>query len=196
MTEKKIVYFEKPGKGNTDDVIKAVKERLEEGDIKHVVVASGTGETAIKLDDNIGRVKIIDVTYNAGMKAEKKEMLDKNKEELDKRDILLVSSTHTLSGVERSIAERWKGVQPALLIADTYRTFGEGMKVCVEASMMATDNGAVPIGEKIIVVAGTSTGADTAVVLNATLSNKMFQELGINEILCMPKAEGIKHEPR
>ena len=44
---KKIFYFEKTGAHNTGKLIGAVKERVREGDIKYVVVASISGQTAL-----------------------------------------------------------------------------------------------------------------------------------------------------
>jgi hypothetical protein len=46
---KKLTYFEKPGPQNTDAVIAAVKERISEGDIQRVIVASESGRTALAL---------------------------------------------------------------------------------------------------------------------------------------------------
>lgn len=47
--ERKILYFEKPGPHNTGKLVNAVKERVKEGDIKYVVVASISGQTALKV---------------------------------------------------------------------------------------------------------------------------------------------------
>ena len=46
--EEKIVYFEKPGKGNTAEVIRLVKERAQARGINRLVVASTRGATAKK----------------------------------------------------------------------------------------------------------------------------------------------------
>jgi hypothetical protein len=48
MISKRITYFERSGKENTEDVIDIVTDRLKEGDIKSVVVASSRGETGLK----------------------------------------------------------------------------------------------------------------------------------------------------
>jgi hypothetical protein len=42
------IYFEKAGKHNTDRVVSAVQQRLAQGDIHTVIVASTTGCTALK----------------------------------------------------------------------------------------------------------------------------------------------------
>lgn len=46
-------YFANYGAENTEEVIEAVAERLQEGDIKTAVVASSSGETAIKLAEEV-----------------------------------------------------------------------------------------------------------------------------------------------
>lgn len=51
---KKIFYFHRPGPHNTDNVIHAVKERVAEGDIRYIVVASITGQTALKVAEKLG----------------------------------------------------------------------------------------------------------------------------------------------
>jgi hypothetical protein len=48
MISKKIAYFERIGKENTEDVVEIVAGRLKEGDIKSVVVASSLGDTGLK----------------------------------------------------------------------------------------------------------------------------------------------------
>ncbi len=46
--EKKIVYFDKPGKENTEETLRLAVERARELGIKHLVVASSYGDTALK----------------------------------------------------------------------------------------------------------------------------------------------------
>ena len=59
------------------------------------------------------------------------------------------------------------------------------MKVACEIAMMAADSGLVRTDEDIIAIAGTSRGADTAVVLRPVNSHNFF-DLKIKEILCKP----------
>jgi hypothetical protein len=70
-------------------------------------------------------------------------------------------------------------------MAGLLRTFCQGMKVCVEIVLMATDGGKVPQGEKVVVVTGTGRGADTAAVVIAAPSTRLG-ELHICEIICKP----------
>jgi hypothetical protein len=71
------------------------------------------------------------------------------------------------------------------IIADTLRIFGQGMKVVCEISMMAADSGLVHTDEDVIAIAGSSRGADTAVVLKPVNTHNFF-DLKIREILCKP----------
>src|SRR5574340_258453 len=75
-------------------------------------------------------------------------------------------------------------------LANILRTFGQGMKVCLEILLMAADGGAVDRGEKIIVVAGTGRGADTAILATASTSNRV-REVRVHEILCKPLLQKI-----
>ena len=49
MSTEKIIYFDKPGRGNTATVVEVVKERCAKLGIQHVVVASDSGETSLRL---------------------------------------------------------------------------------------------------------------------------------------------------
>ncbi len=71
------------------------------------------------------------------------------------------------------------------IIASTLRMFGNGMKVVCEISCEAADAGLVRTDEDIIVVGGTSQGADTAVVMRPVNSQDFF-DMKIKEILCKP----------
>ena len=88
---------------------------------------------------------------------------------------------------ERGIANKYGGgFTPAILMADTLKMLGQGMKVGVEISLMAMDNGAVPYGEEIIAVGGCSHGADYAITLIPGHSNNLF-ETKVIDIICKPR---------
>jgi hypothetical protein len=73
-----------------------------------------------------------------------------------------------------------------VIIANTLRLMGQGMKVAVEISVMAADAGLVRTDEDIIAIGGSGRGADYAVVLKPVYSNDFF-DLKIKEILCKPR---------
>ena len=98
----------------------------------------------------------------------------------------ILTMSHALSGVGRSVSRKFGGISIPELIANTLRLFGQGMKVCVEIAVMAADAGHVPAGRDIICVGGSGRGADAAVVLRAATMNAFF-DLKVRELLCWPK---------
>jgi hypothetical protein len=82
-----------------------------------------------------------------------------------------------------------------MLLSDALRIPGNGFKVGVEIAIMATDAGAVSPDENIITIAGTSRGADTVLVVKPAYSHKFF-DFAVNEIVCKPFVDGIKHEAK
>ena len=68
MARKFITYFDKEGEDYTDELILAVKDKLEVSEnIKRVLIASSSGESALKLYGAVGDcVEIINVTHHMG----------------------------------------------------------------------------------------------------------------------------------
>lgn len=60
------------------------------------------------------------------------------------------------------------------------------MKVAVEVALMAADAGLIPVGKEVVAIAGTSNGADTAIVVQPACPRK-FHELKIKEIVAKPR---------
>ncbi|MEM2970188.1 MAG: hypothetical protein QXR63_04550 [Candidatus Bathyarchaeia archaeon] len=60
------------------------------------------------------------------------------------------------------------------------------MKVAVEIVLMAADAGLIPVDKEVIAIAGTGTGADTAIVVQPAYSRK-FLDLKIKEIIAKPR---------
>jgi hypothetical protein len=70
MIKKEIAYFERSGAVNTENVIEIVYQRLQEGDIRSIVVASSGGETGLKFarrmaKDNVS--EILQLAENTGI---------------------------------------------------------------------------------------------------------------------------------
>ncbi len=185
--EKNINYFENKGAENTDKVIELVKIRQEELGIKNMVVASVSGKTALKLREAIKDVNIISITHHAGFKEKGKlEISPENIQKLEDNNITFYTASHALSGVGRGITNKFGGITPVEVIAATLRLFGQGIKVCVEISVMAADAGLIPVDEEIIAIGGTAWGADAAVVLKAANMGNFF-DLQIKEIIAKPR---------
>lgn len=184
-----ITYFEKEGKENTSEVIRLVKERLSKSDdIRYVVIASASGKTALELSDALGEdITIINVTHHAGFQNPNEldisqEMIEK----LEERGIITLIGSHALSGVGRGITNKFGGINPSDLIAETLRMFSHGIKVCAEISIMAADAGLIPVGEEIIAIGGRAQGADSAAVLTPVNMTAVFN-LRFHEIIAMPR---------
>jgi uncharacterized protein len=190
MIAKKIVYFERSGKENTEGVIEIVAERLAEGDVKNVVVASSGGETGLKFARRLGKgTNLVVVSSHPGRDKPGEWGFDRNiLKELEEMGCKVVRQTHVLSGLDRSISGKFSGVSHAEFLAESLRMlFGTGMKVAIECTIMAADSGVIPI-EKTIAVGGTSArgrGADCAIVAFPAHTNNFF-DFRVLEILAKP----------
>lgn len=180
------MYFEKPGKVNTEQTLKLAYARGKELGLNEVVLASTKGDTAFQALTVFEDFQITAVTYHSGFRESfKNEMSADARRSLKAKGVNVVAATHALSGVERSIANKFSGLYPVLLIADTLRRFGQGTKVAVEVSIMAADAGVLS-GKDIIAIGGSSRGADTALVLKPVNQSDFF-DLRIREIICKPR---------
>lgn len=181
------MYFDKPGKINTEQTLKLACMRGKALGIKEVAVASSKGDTAKKALEIFKGFKVVVVTYHCGFEAPFEVVMpDSERKYLEDNGAVVVSATHALSGVERSVAKKFGGLYPALLIAETLRLFGQGVKVAVEISIMASDAGALS-GQDIISVGGTNKGADSALVLKPANQSDLFN-MRIREIICKPRS--------
>jgi hypothetical protein len=113
------------------------------------------------------------------------EMSNDVRSDLENKGIRVIAATHALSGLERSVFKKYGGSYPVLLIADTLRLFGQGVKVAVEISVMAADAGALT-GKDIIAVGGSARGCDSALVLKPVCQSDFF-DMRIREIICKPR---------
>ena len=184
-----IVYFDKPGPQNTSAVVEIVKKRCAQLGIEHVVVASDSGATAIKMREALPEsVKIVAIPEHAGYKGgDASSITPEARKQLEEKGIKVLICSHALSGVARSISNKFGGISHVEIIAYTLRLFGcEGIKVAVEVAVMAADAGEVPTDREIIAVGGTGKGADTGIVLKSAHMTNFF-DLEIREILAKPR---------
>ena len=180
------MYFDQPGKDNTDQTLAYAAKRGRELGLKEVVVASTTGKTAYRAMEVFEGFRLTVVTYHCGFKEPfKNRMADDVRKDIEAKGIRVIASSHALSGVERSVAQKHSGAYPVLLIADTLRLFGQGTKVAVEVAIMAADAGALS-GNDIISIGGSGGGADAALVLKPAHQNNFF-DMRIREIICKPR---------
>ncbi len=184
--ELKTTYFENPGRENTEEVLRIVKQRAEELGIKTIVVASTVGDTAVKATEVLSGFKIIAVSHVAGMRSpDTQEFTEENKKIVEGKGGIVLTTAHTFSGLSAAMRKKYNTYVIGDIVANTLRIFGEGMKVVCEIAVMAADGGLVRTDEDIIAIAGTDRGADTVVVLRPANSSDFF-DLKVKEILCKP----------
>ena len=181
-----ITYFENPGKEHTDAVMDIVKKRAQELSIKTVVVASYRGYTAEKAVRALDGLKIVVVAgfLEPGPK-NLSETFAMGDEKLIKSKAEVLVATHLFSGVSRAVRKQFSSSSPGEVIAQALRTVGVGVKVAIECAVMAADAGLVATTEDAISIAGTRSGADTAIIVRPVNSQDLF-ELKVKEILCKP----------
>ena len=178
--EEKIIYFEAPGQENTEATLSLVAERAKAREISKIILASTRGDTARLAAKRFAgtNIKMVVVPHQYGFDETQRfpaELIP----ELERKGHCFQAGTmlfHT---------DSFYGVRTPSVMATILRTFCQGIKVCVEIILIATDTGRVATGEKVIAVAGTGHGADTAVVAIAASSSKL-SDLHITEIICKP----------
>jgi hypothetical protein len=195
---KTIKYFKKPGPQNTEETIVAVSNRIKELNIKHIVVATRIGETALRVGQffrNSG-LNIVAITHQYGYVKPGEWLIDneiyKNLQELG---VKLFTGTMPLTMPGKLYRPNWKPGSkysiyntffPFDVMADTLKMFSQGMKVCVEIVVMAADMGLIPVHDEVISIAGTRKGADTAVVIKPAHIHEIY-DLRILEIIAKPR---------
>jgi len=179
------MHWERKGEVNTKATAELAIKRARELNIRHIVVASNSGSTVEHFLDK--GLEVVCVTHHVGFMAPgEDEMPSQVRQRLLDKGVRVLTTTHLLAGVDRALRNKFGGVYPAEIIASALRMLGQGVKVCAEIACMALDAGLVPYGEEIIAVAGTGTGADTAVVIVPEHSNN-FLGTKIKEIICKPR---------
>jgi hypothetical protein len=200
--ERKVVYFEEPGKEHTKETLRIALEATMERGIDTVLVSSTAGYTAEKAAELFkgSGLRLVVVTHQTGYREPGVQLFpDDLREQLEKQGVDVVTCTDVLTGtvdvgMSRQRPPRTGQLDARLpyilpptnvVIANTLRLFSQGVKVCAEIAMMAVDSNAVPSGEKVVSVAGSHAGADTAMVLTAAESGRV-RDMKLHEILCKP----------
>ncbi|MBS3814876.1 hypothetical protein KGY63_05780 [Candidatus Bipolaricaulota bacterium] len=183
------MYWQKPGRENTGKTLEIAVNRLEGSQLEDVVIASNTGETGRKFLKIVGDLSVntVCVTHHVGFREPGvDEMGQETRDELEAQGVEILTTTHVLAGVARSVKNDFGGLYPAEIMAQALRMFGQGVKVSVEISIMALDAGLVPYDREIIAVGGTGRGADTACIVRPGHSNCVF-DTEVREVLCRPR---------
>lgn len=177
----KVVYFEGIHPENTDATFKVVQERLRGSSIKKLVLASTTGATARKALAFFSGMdlKLIVIPHQWDFHR------TVNRFPQDLVQTLRDSGHDVHFGTMLFHTDNLYGTNTPTVMANLLRCFSQGVKVCFEIVLMATDAGLLTVGEKVIAMAGTGRGSDTALVMQAS-STQNFKRLRVQEMLCKP----------
>ncbi len=191
MTEIKVALFDRPGPENTEETLRRGILRALELGIDHAVVASCSGETALKLHRTARELgyagKLVAVTSHVGFSEPGvDDMGEAMRRRLRDLGFSIVTGTHALSGPARSFRVKFQGFSAMDIVSETLRLFGQGVKVCVECAVMAADAGAVPVGRDVLFFGGTEGGVDAACVIAPAHQNN-FLDLRVREIVAKPR---------
>ncbi len=194
MAEVNVKYFEIAGPQNTDETLQAAAARATDLGIGQVVVATTTGKTALRAAELIPDMDtIVAVTLHAGLWEVYAGPDAEIVTQAEEKGVKFLTGVHALMGSVASAIQREFGGLPAEeIIARTYYTISQGTKVAVECMIMAADAGLLRMDEDIVSIAGTNGGADTAMVVKPTFSNKFF-ECRVREFIALPRADEGAH---
>lgn len=199
---KSIYYFHSEGRQNLKKTAELVIERARELDIKYIIVFTANGEGAFILKDYLGEDSSISIL--AATFPYKQEFTKKN----DDGSKITVISDISKQEVKKQLSE--KGItliQGALPFQDiiipgttdikiqtlnyTLSLISGGLKLCIQAILMANDSGHIESGQQVIAMS-----ADTAIVARSCLSTLLFHPsrgLEVSEIICKPNQFSITH---
>jgi hypothetical protein len=189
---KKVYYFDKPGAENTGDAARFAVERALELGLKTIVVASSSGSTAMTFFEAMRGtgLQLVVVTHVVGFReAGIWEFSRESADTLRAAGAVVVTGTHVLSGMERAISRSPKvggGSRTEAIAEALRRTVAVGLKVAVEITLIAADQGVIGVQEEVVAVGGTATGADTVCVIRPSHTASYF-DLQVREIVAMPR---------
>jgi len=143
------VYFEKPGKENTEETLMVVLEAAKERDVDTVLVSSTTGWTALealRVFDG-SDINLVIVTHQTGYRGPGVQLLpEETRGKLMEAGVTVHTGTDVLTGsvdvgVSRQRPEKTDPLEARLpyivppvstIVANTLRMFSQGVKVCAE----------------------------------------------------------------
>lgn len=186
------VYFLQEGRENLRECLKIAFQAAKKQNVSKIIIFTARGEgVRIAIEshlsqDEFANIKAIAVAFPHG-----KIFTDKNKNnievEISKEDLAFFGEHHV--PVVRahlpfdSIMPFFKSSgmlgQDLSLVSEALGIFGGSMALCVQAITMACDAGEVEIGEHVIALT-----SDTAILAQASNTDRMLGELIVREILC------------
>ncbi len=177
MTEKSILYFERGGPQNSRATLEAAKARALELKPEAVVVTSTTGKTGLEAAQIFAGtgMRMIVAPFQRHL-WEKYEPLDPH-----------------LEAECRKLGAEFLPDEPAVPMIDDERrdvirawyTLSQGFKVAIQVASMCVDTGLLEPGARVIAIAGSDHGADTAIVVRIRGYTDVLKS-NVTEIIAIP----------
>ena len=211
INKKSIVYFETPGIQNTKHVVDAITDRVKQGDIRAIVVASCSGSSTLLLAKATKGLLTGIINVSHPKEARERLGLQPIGETVVQRlsDLGVICREQFFFDIEDwangmpnfgsesqfydwQLGKEYKAEHlEKILHASLIGIGGMGLKTAVECMFSACLHGDIAVGDKIVTTGGSAWGLDTAVVMKATTPEKCFgrkpsERLEIGEILAMP----------
>jgi uncharacterized protein len=139
MIRREAWYFPQTGPQNTPACLDLLDKAAAEG-FQHMVVASTTGDSGVQAARRLAgqNINLVVVGHSVGFKGPNiDEFLPEHQEEIIRLGGKVLKATILTHSLETSLADQFKGSAPTLLIANTLRRLGHGIKVCCEIVMEA-----------------------------------------------------------
>jgi hypothetical protein len=168
MNIEKIIQHDHSGKGAAS-FIDAITDRVHEGGIPTVVVASVKGKQAIKLGEALkGTAQVVSVTEFGYSDSVKKAM--------KKLKVISVENADLPIQDHREMRE-------------ALRVYGSGVKAALEVAVIAAGKGLA--SEPVLVIGGSRGGLDTALVVRPSTPEGLLDtdpdaELAVLEVVALP----------
>jgi uncharacterized protein len=194
--------YERPGPVNSDETIAIIEKTATQ--CPFIVVASITGNCAVRVAERVRKTKVICVTCPQGMGWEIENMqkgpfadvpelkkirdqwaaeglkrvpmnvTPENRTKLEKLNVPIIQGTIPFFGPSFSMRLHLGQVTSLDIMAKTLELFSTGTLVCLECVLMAVDACAIPENERVLATAGTERGLDTAWVIKSSASANLF----------------------
>jgi uncharacterized protein len=182
------LYFEKPGPQNTRRTLEIAAARANELGVRNIIVASSSGKTGVLAARIFNGKNLVVVTHSTGfIKPDLQEIKPALRRQIESLGGKILTAQHAFGGVNRAVRKKLATYELDEIIAFSLRTFGQGTKVAIEISLMASDAGLISTREPCISVGGSDSGADTALLLRPANAQTFF-DLRVLEVLAKPRS--------
>lgn len=160
----------------TMEVLKSAVDVAKKKDILTIIVASTTGDTASKLLELVETEKLrtIVVTHDEGKPPEERRFSETIREKLLANGVTVYTHNRhagLLYKIMRKISGRFGIPRWYAYLGEIKAKYGTGIKVCHMITQMLLEGGLLR-DDRIVAIAGTKKGADSACVFSLKSKNK------------------------